>query len=231
MPRPLSEVSPDGKLTFDASVLRTSPFAADVAYVIALWAHTDGNIACILSRMLKTDVTVGTAMYMSLTNSGGQRAVFEAAAKEALPQWQYLLLRAINSVTQPLREQRNHFAHRVWGTCSELPEAILLTHPKTIVNYNVSYRQRDISSSDCSGILRPKPIEDSAIIVYTKDDFLEAIRQAERACKLYQLFYSTISHPEFQEPRMQILADQEIKFKASQMAKEYDDLTKAFLLI
>lgn len=231
MPVPLSEVSPNGKLTFDAGVLKSSPFAADVAYIIALWAHTDGNIASILSRMLKTDIAIGTAMYLSLINSGGQRSALDAAAKEALEQWQYLLLRAINSVAQPLREQRNHFAHRVWGSCSDLPDAILLTHPKTIVRYNAGYRQRVLSLPDGRGILRPKPIDESEISVYVKEDFVEAVRQAERASNLYQLFYSTISNPEWPESRLKILADEEVKSKLFQTVKNCDDLTKAFLLM
>jgi hypothetical protein len=229
MPKPLSEVAPNGKLTFNASVLRTSPFAADVAYIIALWAHTDGNIASILSRMLKTDIAVGTAMYLALINSGGQRSALDAAAKEALPEWQYLILKAINSVAQPLREQRNHFAHRVWGQCSELNDAILLTHPKTIVSYNASHRQRVLSLPDGRGVLKPAPIEDKEISVYTAVDFEEAVKQAERASRLYELFYGVISNPEIPYYRAEILNDVDVKIRVSQMAKEADDLTKAFL--
>jgi len=231
MPRPLSEVSPNGKLTFAAGVLKASPFAGDVAYVISLWAHTDGDIASILSRMLKADIAVGTAMYLSLINSGGQRAALKAAAKEALPEWQDVLLRAVTSVAEPLREQRNHFAHRVWGHCSELPDAILLTHPKTIVNYNATYRQRLLSLPDGRGVIKPKPIDETEIMVYIQEDFTEAVRDAERASDLYRLFYATISNPEIPGPRERILSDPNVRARAHQMAKGLEDITRAFLLI
>jgi hypothetical protein len=68
MPRPIPEVTTGGKQTFSAGVLRNSLFASDVAYVIALCAHTDGDIASILSRMLKAESAVGTASYLSLVS-------------------------------------------------------------------------------------------------------------------------------------------------------------------
>jgi hypothetical protein len=219
MPQPLSEVSPDGRLTFAAGVLRTSPFATDVAYVIALWAHTDGDIASILSRMLKADIAVGTAMYLSLVSSGGQKSALKAAAREALPAWQEILLRAITSVVEPWRETRNHFAHRVWGHCSELPDAILLTHPKTIVHHNISRRQRVLELPDGRGVIRPMPIDDTQILVYRKVDFEEAIAEAERARDLYRLFYAILSGPSIAGPREQLLQDPVVRAKARQMAE------------
>ena len=82
MPKTLAEESPDGRVFFAPGILRHSPFASDVAYVIALWAHIDGDIASILSRMLKSDIAVGTAMYLSLVGAGAQRGALDAAAQE-----------------------------------------------------------------------------------------------------------------------------------------------------
>lgn len=229
MPQPLSEVSQNGKLTFGAGALRTSPFAGDVAYVIALWAHTDGDIASILSRMLKADIAVGTAMYLALISSNGQKAALRAAAKEALPAWQEILLRAIGSVVEPWRDQRNRFAHNVWGICPDVPNAILLTHPKTIVNHNVSHRQRVMELPDGRGVIRPRPIDDTQIMVYRKADFKQAIENAERARDLYRLFYATLSSGETSGPQQQLLTDDAVRARAHQMAGECDDEVKAFL--
>jgi hypothetical protein len=207
MPQPLSRVSPDGKLHFSAGVLRKSRFAADVAYVIATWAHIDGDIASILSRMLNTDIAVGTAMYMALIGSGGQKAALAAAAREALPEWQCLLLQAINKVTASARDQRNEFAHHVWGVCSTLPDALLLTEAKIVVAYNVAMRQVVERLDEGRGIIAPKPIDCSKVMVYRENDIAAAVEGAQRATHLYQLFYAMLVSISGPGPAAQLLGD------------------------
>jgi hypothetical protein len=231
MPQPLSEVSTGGKLFFSAGVLRSSPFASDVAYVIALWAHTDGDIASILSRMLKADIAVGTAMYLSLGNSGGQKSALKAAAKAALPEWQEILLRAVLSVTDPMRAERNQFAHWAWGYCPEVLEAILLTHPKTIVEHNASFRQRVIDLSDGRGVIRPMPIDDTKIMVYRKADFERAVQAAERARDLYRLFYANLADPSVPGPREQLLGDKDVRAQVVRLAKSAGEEARVKLAV
>jgi len=231
MPQPLCDVSTEGELFFSAGVLRGSPFAGDVAYVIALWAHTDGDIASILSRMLRADIAVGTAMYLALVSSGSQKSALKAAAKAALPEWQEILLRVILSVTDPLRTERNHFAHWVWGHCTEIPDALLLTHPKTIVEHNASFRQRVLELPDGRGVIRPMPIDDTKIMVYRKADFDYAIQTAERARDLYRLLYASIADPMVPGPREQLLGDREVRAKANELSKSAAGETRALLLL
>ncbi|MDZ3831906.1 MAG: hypothetical protein U0S50_08840 [Sphingopyxis sp.] len=228
MPKTLAEESPDGRVFFAPGVLHKSPFAGDVAYVIALWAHIDGDIASILSRMLKSDIAVGTAMYLSLVGSGAQRGALDAAAKESLPEWQQLLLKAIGSVVEPSRNMRNHFAHRIWGHCSELTEAILLTHPKTIVKYNVSHRQRVEVLPDGRGVIRPTPLDDKEILVYRRADFDAAIEEAKRAQTLYRLFYAVLCDAG-EGPKAQLLADPVLKLRLDQVANGASAEAKAIL--
>ncbi len=228
MPERLFDVAPDGQLFFGPGVLRRSPFAADVAYIIALWAHIDGDLASILSRMLKADIAVGTAMYLSLVNSGGQRSALNAAAKEALPEWQQLLLQTIGSVAETSRTERNQFAHRVWGHSSELPDAILLTHPKTIVNHNVSHRQRSEILPDGRGVIRPKPIDDKDILVYRQGDIDAAVAGAEHAQELYRLFYAVVCGSG-EGPKAQLLADPIVRKRLDEIGKNASEEAKAIL--
>lgn len=228
MPKTLAEESPDGRVFFAPGILRRSPFASDVAYVIALWAHIDGDIASILSRMLRSDIAVGTAMYLSLVGAGSQRGALDAAAQEALPEWQQLLFKAIGSVTEESRKTRNHFTHRIWGHCSELTEAILLTHPKTIVKYNISHRQRVEELPDGRGVIRPMPIDEQEILVYRRPDFDAAIEEAERAQTLYRLFYAIVCDSG-EGPKAQLLADRIFKARLDQVAKGASTEAKAIL--
>lgn len=230
MPRTLAEESPDGKVFFAPGVLRQSPFAGDVAYIIALWSHIDGDIASILSRMLKSDIAVGTAMYLSLVGSGAQKGVLEAATREALPEWQYFLFRAIGSVADDSRNVRNHFAHRIWGLCLELDDAILLTHPKTIVKYNVSLRQRVEELPDGRGVIRPLPIDDREILVYRQADFDAVIAEVERIQALYRQFYAVLCEAG-EGPKLQLLADPGLRKRVEQVGKDAHPDTKKILMI
>lgn len=209
MPQPLSKVRSDGELYFSAGCLYKSAFAADVAYIIALWAHIEGNIATILSRMLRADIAVGTAMYLALTGSEGKRAALRAAAREALPEWQAILLEAIFKATKAARDQRNRFSHHVWGRCEGV-NAILLTHPKTIVNVNISHRQAEENVTGSGRILRPKSIDRSQIDVYRKKDFEEAVGRSTMANHMVSLFYATFGVAPA-GPREQLLGYEDIQ--------------------
>lgn len=192
MPNPLSKVTPQGELWFSAGVLRNSSFSPEVAHTIALWAHIDGDLATILSKMLKADIAVGSAMYMTLTGGEAKRSVLAAAAREALPGWHYNLLMAILQVTKPSRNQRNSFAHHIWGSCTELEDELLLTHPKTIVDSNVSHRQRVKELPGGRGVIAPKLIDRSKITVYREIDFKNAVTDAQKASEIVTLFYGTL---------------------------------------
>lgn len=207
MPQPLSRTTKKGELYFSAGALRQSKFAADVAHVIALWAHIDGDIATLLSRMLKTDIATATAMYLALNSGEAKRSVLIAAAKEALPEWQFLLLQAIMKATKPAREQRNLFAHHVWGICTELESAILLTHPKTIVEKNVSHRQPVKDLGDGRRLIAPKSLDKSAIMVYRQRDFEHAVSQSQTASGLFSLLYGVIGFDPTEQARRQLLND------------------------
>lgn len=229
MPQPLSRVSTDGKLHFSAGVLQNSRFAPDIAYVIASWAHIDGDIASILSRMLNADIAVGTAMYMALIGSGGQKAALAAAAKEGLPEWQFLLLQAINKITAPARDQRNEFAHHVWGICSTLEDALLLTEAKTVVAYNVAMRQVVNRLEDGRGVIAPKPIDRSKVMVYRESDIAAAVEGAQRAAHFYQLFYASLVPISGPGPAAQLLGDTEIQAQLRKLAAGSEPATRVQL--
>lgn len=195
MPQPLSQVRANTEIAVDALYIYNYPeFAAQVMRVVAHWAHIDGNLATILSRMLRADIAVGAAMYTALSSAEARKAALLAAAGEALPEYQNLILRAVLKATAASRTQRNEFVHHVWGVAADLPEALLLLHPNVVLAVNVSHRQRTQILPDGRGVISPQPFDYRRIAVYREADFQRAVEEASQSEELFKGLYRLIAH-------------------------------------
>lgn len=103
-------------------------------------------------------------MYQSLHGAESKKAVLLAAAQKALPSWKYVLLQAVLKVTKSSRDERNDFAHHVWGTAEELPGALLLMHPNVVLEVNVSHRASALDHG--RGIISPRTYDATRVMVY-----------------------------------------------------------------
>ena len=132
-PQPLSSKFPRGgaHVVFDPATLYTYPKLGNmVLYVIAQWAHIDIKLTEIMTNFLKSDYLVVFAMLQGLSGAEAKRGAIDAAAVQALSPDDMLLYRAVMKIIKPSRERRNEFAHHIWGTCREVPNALVLMHPK-----------------------------------------------------------------------------------------------------
>jgi len=101
-----------------------------IAQSIGIWAHVEASLGGILASFLRADATVSMEMYAALRGFSDQRRMLEVAANTVLPSGQrYLILDLLNAI-QGMADNRNQFAHRVWGICESLPDDILLLDPK-----------------------------------------------------------------------------------------------------
>ncbi len=173
------------------AINRRPELALEALKVIAFWAEIEGDLATILAAMLKADVATGVAMYEALSMGEGRRAALSAAARQALPEWQAKLFEAIQFATSPSRKQRNAFAHNLWATADDLPDAILLMDPKVVSKVTVSHRQRHVV--DGQNVIRPIDLDRSAIQVYKKSDMERAKADAVKALGWYEMFYNVIT--------------------------------------
>jgi len=193
MPQPLSQVRPRTQIAVDALyVLNYPEFATQVMRVVAHWAHIDGNLASTLSLMMKADVATGAAMYTALNGADARKAALLAAAKEALPEHLYVVLRAVLKATAFSRSQRNEFVHHVWGVADQLPDALLLLHPNVVLAVNVSHRQRIEILPDGRGVIAPKDYDYSKIAVYRANDFQKAVEDASESEELFKGLYRLV---------------------------------------
>ena len=185
MPQPLSRVHPSPNVEVYPSAIANSRFASSAMRVIACWSHIEGDLGSLLARMLKSDIATGVAMYQALTSSDAKRAALAAAAAQALPEWQQILLQAVQKATRSSRDQRNDFAHGAWGIAAEIPDSVLLMPSKIVVERNVSMRQSH--NVDGASVIIPTGLDHSQVMVYKERDFDEASNRALHAQKLHAL--------------------------------------------
>ncbi len=197
MPQPLSNVlrkaKIKGEINVSATALTRRPqFTPQIMEVIAHLAHIDGDWGTIFSGLLKSDIVVGTAAYQAFNGLDARRRALLAVAEKALRKWQFIALQAVWNQTNAARSARDKFAHHVWGTVDELPDALLLMDSNVIVDMNMSYRQRAETTPDGGGVIRPEDFDRSKIFVYRKPDFDAAVKEAREAAWMVRLSYSAI---------------------------------------
>jgi hypothetical protein len=205
MPQPLSRVVPNADLNIGAGALSRVPqFSSLIMTVIANLAHLDGDWGTIFSRLLKSDIAVGTAVYQAFNGLEARRIALFAAADKALPEWQMIALRAVWSQTTAARAQRDRFAHHVWATSEQVPDALLLMDPSVVVERNISFRQQSVELPDGRGVIAPQNFDHSRVFVYRQGDFERAAKEAQQAAWIVTLLHGAIGNGWIEVARRQL---------------------------
>jgi hypothetical protein len=129
-PQPLSRVAPKAKVSFDpAELWKVRHLTALPMMTIAYWSKVDLILAAMLSHLLKSDLSIGIAMFQALKSQDSQRAAIVGAAEKALKSEDFRLLQAVWKVTKASRDRRHEYAHHIWGTL-DAPEGLVLSDPR-----------------------------------------------------------------------------------------------------
>ena len=133
--------------------------------------------------MLGADVEPAIAMFATLTAQRQQMGALEAAAKAALSPNEFDVFRAAISMTESVQTPRNHLAHWIWGTCEQLPDALLLAEPKAQKD-----REREVKLAfeqpggpDVKKITNLSRHDPATVLVYRRGDLERAKRDLEDA--------------------------------------------------
>jgi hypothetical protein len=211
MPQPLSKVRRKAEIVLGASALIARPdFASQVMRVIAAWSLIDSTLASLLINLLKADTSAGAAIYGALNGSEAKRAVLLAAVDTNHPEWQRLLLRAVLKAVKPSRDQRNDFAHNVYASSPQLPDAVLLIPQQAHSEREVKRRKaEDIHASGKR--VAPEdanpPFERSQVQVWREGDFKDAVDRAIHAWHLVQSLAFTIGEHRHESVRRELLSE------------------------
>ena len=150
-----------------------------------------------VTRFIRADFEVVTAIFEALAGANARRDAFLAAAQEALSTEDFNILQAVMTVIAPSRKRRNIFVHHIWGSAPELPDAILLAPPPVVTRYllEIKIKLRDMEPGQ-DFTPPPRSLDFSKILVFKqndlKEDFKTALECADYAMSL-DLMFSPVS--------------------------------------
>jgi hypothetical protein len=78
-------------------------------------------------------------MYNALESERARREIILESAKVVLPRPDLYRLHATSIAVEPAFRVRNQFAHHLWGDSPDIPDALLLAQPETIIHDSVMY--------------------------------------------------------------------------------------------
>jgi hypothetical protein len=202
MPQPLNRVIPNGefrpkKARPNESVLNDKPELAKlVASIFELWASIEGSLSLLLVSVLGADAEPAIAMFATLRAQHLQMGALEAAAKAALSPNDFDVFCAAIRMTDSVQTPRNHLAHWIWGTCEQLPDALLLADPK-------GHQDRDrelklaferAGGPDVNEIINLNRYNPATVLVYRRGDLERAKCDLEDAEWIVALLTVYLDH-------------------------------------
>ena len=179
-PQLLSRVNASASVEFGYDALTKRPELGNlIGQVITTWSYCDAAFTAMLTHFLHADFQVVHEMYHALRSTDARRQMLQAAAEETLDTEDLLIFNAVKKCTNASRTKRNDFAHNLWGTSSEIPDALLMSRPRIISEYEV-YEARMTSG-------RPENVTElvirfgknfDKIYVYRKNDLSKEVAEA-----------------------------------------------------
>jgi hypothetical protein len=175
MPRqPLIYVRPKTKYRMPANALGERPeLAGLVGECIACWAHVEGQIAVLLSAIMKAETAIVAAVFLSVRNSRAQREALTAAAEIGLSGRDLEMFRAIVLVYQSLDSQRADLAHGIFAIAEDMPDALLWIDSKDFTRHNLDFWNELMNQSNPLAPLQASETVRAQFFVYRKEDFVQ----------------------------------------------------------
>ena len=129
MPQPLSKRCPKATVLLSTLSLSGKPHLPElVCSIIAASSDVDHELSLLMARILGADAAAAIAVFDVLRGFMREKAL-ETAAKVALNPGQYRVLLAVLQMAKSAQSDRHKIAHGVWGSCPELPDALLVADP------------------------------------------------------------------------------------------------------
>lgn len=165
MPQPLSRVAPSASViisnAYDRVLTRHPELAVVAIEAIASWSNVESFMLDMFVQLMGGPNDRAATAYLALETQSAKTQAIRAVAESVLSSENYELLAAILAIAKSCQKSRNRLAHYVWGDSPELPDALLLADPKSLLSL---------------------PLHPDRIFVYTLRDFEEIIRANDRLC-------------------------------------------------
>ena len=162
MPQPLSNFPNPGFAVYgnvgDYPLHKQPELALLAAEVIASWSIVESFHLNLFMTLLGGPGEKAADIYLALGARSAKSDAIKAAAN-SLPQAHKDILMAIQRLSKSRQSDRDKIAHGIWGSCSGIPDALLLVSPRdNILHFG----------------------DKSKIFVYRENEFKQMIKANER---------------------------------------------------
>jgi hypothetical protein len=194
MPQPLSSIVKDKpyEVTINPDGLLQKPNLANLVAVAIGWSsNIEYALGLVLVTMLDANVKPAFAMFSAITSAAAQRSALSSAAEAVLSPDDLEIFGAVLAVARTTSEQRNKFAHGLWGTSPQVPDALLLVSPEHILGVHAQQTHFFSLPPDLMMDLDQWPsgeIDPTKIFVYREKDFQNLIRDFEQTATIVARF-------------------------------------------
>lgn len=148
--------------------------------IIAIWSKIDAVKADLLSMLLNTERSKALAMYQAVKSPAAQSAMLFTAARHGIDNAKDLeLFGYIFKIIEASNRRRNEFAHHIWAVSKDLPDALLLIDPRSMVTREKAEQEY------ADGLRETRPPlfghDLDKVAVYRLKDFSESLNAATYA--------------------------------------------------
>ena len=194
MPQPLNKVMRTASTAFGPGFLETRPHLANiVAFVIGNFSYVELQFSLVYHRTLGTDAAVAFSM---LRASQARRQAINnvnAAASHTVPKSELDIFNDVLARFKAAAKIRDTYAHSLWGTSDQLPDALLLAGPEYYHHMEIAHdRAKKDDRIPSISELRP-PTE--MVMVYREDDLKRDLKQINDTNELLRATVGLLSLP------------------------------------
>lgn len=142
-PQLLSRVKANAGVALGPGFLGQRPqLAALVAEVIGIASEIDLQEGRYLASLLGADQVAGVAMFLAITGDRTRRDVISAASKAKLTDIEFSLFERAFQTIRAVENERNAFAHQLWGITDDIPDALLLVDPEYRLSHMMDIEEK-----------------------------------------------------------------------------------------
>jgi hypothetical protein len=166
VPQPISRVAPNANIMFgnagDRPLARHPDLAVHAIEAIASWSNVESFMLRLFVEVFGRHRSLAADVFLSLEGQAAKSAAINAAAASVLKDRdpELRLLRAILAIVKTNEKDRNKLAHWTWGDSPNLPDAVLLVHPRSTLG----------------------ELDRSNVYVYRDQDFTAITQANDRLC-------------------------------------------------
>ena len=208
MPQPLSSFKkPKATVYIRPSAVGINPELAALALsVIGHSSRADAALAQLAATLSAGQVEAVVDYYVSRRGDSTKFAVLETLAVASLKPDRHAIFRDLLKLHSRAQDRRQPLAHWLWGSCNDLPDALLLLDPRDELRRAGKSKQAQtelIEAAKSGDIERIKaasakthPVPEdlhSKLMVYHAPDFEDIIRQISVVADLIMEFENVVN--------------------------------------